>query len=72
MVDKFAKGSDPLSPIQSKKFTIAAQRHSVQPHPRKILNSPSKNNFRVVESGELRVVNKAAKVQWNFAEDNSM
>ena len=70
MVDKFVKGSDPLSPMQSKKF--AAQRNSVQPPVRKILNSPSKHNFRVVESGELRVVNKAAKMQWNFAEDNSM
>ena len=70
MVDKFVKGSGPLSPMQSK--TFAAQRHSVQPPVRKILNSPSKHNFRVVESGELRVVNKAAKMQWNFAEDNSM
>ena len=60
MVDKSAGGgSDLFSPSsKSKKFT--SQRHSIQPH-RMNLTSPNKNNFRVVESGELRVVNKAAK-----------
>ena len=32
---------------------------------------PAKDGIRVVESGELRVVNKAAKQHWDFAKNNS-
>ena len=57
---------------KSKMFST--QRNSVQPPSRRLnIKSPSphKNGIRIVESGELRVVNKAAKQQWNFAQDNS-
>ena len=60
------------STTKSKMFST--QRNSVQPPSRRLnIKSPSplKNGIRIVESGELRVVNRAAKQQWNFAQDNS-
>ena len=44
----------------------------VQPFRGAFNDNPSKTskNFRVHESGELRVVNKAAKRHWDYSRDN--
>ena len=34
------------------------------------MNNPAKQGIRIVESGEMRVVNKAAKHHWDYARDN--
>ena len=66
MADRLNKSSF-LSPQASKKF--AAQRNSLQPM--RLMNINNQNGIRIVESGELRVVNKAAKTHWDFAKDNT-
>ena len=65
MVDRSSK-SGYLSPQASK--TFSSQRNSLQPFR---LNMNNQNGIRIVESGELRVVNKAAKNHWDFSKDNS-
>lgn len=33
--------------------------------------NPAKSGIRIVESGELRVVSKAAQIRWDFTNDNA-